>query len=297
MSEREAPANSVGVTTRRQKVPSGSLLGWACSDFTRRSGIRRSGFVTPSYSCRRIRRNGRSAGTASASLAGAARTQEAIRCNTGGTGPVSPGTHDTLLQGFTGITIQLRAIQRVLSRRPNEDAAALETVLTSADSCIARSLRNAIGTCAPRMDSKAETLPRRWSEPQNGDGRNGDPSGVQGAGRQASFVRIIEIAALRIAREAVVNAVKHAGATRVEVVVTFAGSALELRIRDDGTGIQPGNTGEEHRGQAPRAHRYAQASRAHRGNVGDGAGERGNDRGRYTSAVSRLQSYRLRYAE
>ena len=51
--------------------------------------------------------------------------------------------HDTLLQGFTGITIQLRAIQRVLGRQPNEGATALETVLTSADGAL-REARNAI---------------------------------------------------------------------------------------------------------------------------------------------------------
>src|SRR6185436_11240195 len=44
--------------------------------------------------------------------------------------------HDTLLQGFTGITIQLRAIQRVLNRRPDEGARALETTLTAADTAL-----------------------------------------------------------------------------------------------------------------------------------------------------------------
>ena len=44
--------------------------------------------------------------------------------------------HDTLLQGFTGITIQLRAIQRVLNRRPDEGATALETTLTAADTAL-----------------------------------------------------------------------------------------------------------------------------------------------------------------
>jgi len=39
--------------------------------------------------------------------------------------------------------IQLRAIQRVLSRRPNEGVAALDTVLTSADTAL-RDARNAI---------------------------------------------------------------------------------------------------------------------------------------------------------
>src|SRR6185436_15268771 len=56
---------------------------------------------------------------------------------------IAQDMHDTLLQGFTGITMQLRAIQRVLARRPNEGVVALETVLTSADGAL-RDARNAI---------------------------------------------------------------------------------------------------------------------------------------------------------
>ncbi len=44
--------------------------------------------------------------------------------------------HDTLLQGFTGITLQLRAIQRLLAQRPQEGAEALKSVLTSADTAL-----------------------------------------------------------------------------------------------------------------------------------------------------------------
>src|SRR6185503_9809379 len=58
-------------------------------------------------------------------------------------GRIAQEMHDTLLQGFTGITIQLRAIQRVLARRPEEGVAALDAVLTVADSTL-RDARNAI---------------------------------------------------------------------------------------------------------------------------------------------------------
>ena len=44
--------------------------------------------------------------------------------------------HDTLLQGFTGITIQLRAIERLLAQRPAEGAEALKNVLASADTTL-----------------------------------------------------------------------------------------------------------------------------------------------------------------
>jgi signal transduction histidine kinase len=41
--------------------------------------------------------------------------------------------HDTLLQGFTGITLQLRGIQRQLGQRPESGASALNDVLATAD--------------------------------------------------------------------------------------------------------------------------------------------------------------------
>ena len=54
----------------------------------------------------------------------------------------------------------------------------------------------------------------------------------------------IEVAAYRIALEAVTNAVRHAQATRCDVVVAAENGRLQLTIRDDGIGLptsyQPG---------------------------------------------------------
>ncbi len=151
---------------------------------------------------------------------------------------IAQDLHDTLLQGFTGITIQLRAIQRVSSRRPSEGAAALETVLASADSTL-REARNAIWDLrAVELDGRdlAEALERAATTATAGTPIHLTFK-VQGDRRRLSEAS--EMAALRIGREAVANAVKHAQATRVEVVVTFGGSALELRVCDDGIGFSP----------------------------------------------------------
>jgi len=50
----------------------------------------------------------------------------------------------------------------------------------------------------------------------------------------------IETTALRVGREAVLNAVKHAAPRKVEVHLEYAPKTLTLRITDDGTGILPG---------------------------------------------------------
>jgi signal transduction histidine kinase len=48
---------------------------------------------------------------------------------------------------------------------------------------------------------------------------------------------------LRIGLEAVTNAVKHSGASRVDVTVRFSSNAVQLRVADNGRGTQP-DTGD-----------------------------------------------------
>jgi len=170
--------------------------------------------------------------------------------------------HDTLLQGFTGITIQLRAIQRVLSGRPNDGAAALDSVLTSADSAL-REARNAIWdmrTVELEGRDVAKALERAARTATEGTSIKLVFT-VQGSRRRLS--ESIETTALRIGREAVVNAVKHAHAAQVEIVLTFGASALELRVFDDGIGIQPDalakNTDGKHLGLTGMRSRAEQA--------------------------------------
>ncbi len=47
-----------------------------------------------------------------------------------------------------------------------------------------------------------------------------------------------------IVREAVRNAFRHAQAHDIEVEISYSGSLLQLRIRDDGKGIDPGIAAE-----------------------------------------------------
>jgi signal transduction histidine kinase len=146
--------------------------------------------------------------------------------------------HDTLLQGFTGITIQLRAIQRVLSRRPEEGAAALETALSAADTAL-RDARNSIWDLRA-VELEGHDLP----EALDGAVR----SVVAGSSVALEFIvrgerrplpPLVETTALRIGREAVLNALKHADAHKVDVHLEYGAQFLSLRVRDDGHGMTP----------------------------------------------------------
>ena len=62
---------------------------------------------------------------------------------------------------------------------------------------------------------------------------------VQGEGALEGLPAAVEVAAYRIVSEALANVARHARASRVGVRLT-AGTCLEVRVTDDGVGIEPG---------------------------------------------------------
>jgi signal transduction histidine kinase/ligand-binding sensor domain-containing protein len=147
--------------------------------------------------------------------------------------------HDTLLQGFTGITLQLRAIERQLAQRPRESAEALKNVLASADTAL-RDARHMIWDMrAVELEGRdlAEALEVAARHAMTGSSAE-LVFRVQGDRRRLPLA--VETTALRIGREAVLNAVKHAAPRTVEVSLEYGPRSLTLRVVDDGTGIPTG---------------------------------------------------------
>jgi len=180
-----------------------------------------------------------SAGPAAASSAVAGDTQGRYEATLAERARIAQELHDTLLQGFTGITIQLRAIQRIIGVRPQEGVVALDGALSAADTAL-RDARNSI------WDMRAVEL----------EGRD-LPAALEGAVRsviaQASVALEFTVhgdrrplspqvatTALRIGREAVLNALKHADAQKIQVQLDYGLRILTLQVRDDGRGMPPG---------------------------------------------------------
>jgi signal transduction histidine kinase len=58
-------------------------------------------------------------------------------------------------------------------------------------------------------------------------------------GKPRELTPVVRDDAYRIAREAVHNAYHHANARHIETEVTFGDTALTIRVRDDGIGVDP----------------------------------------------------------
>jgi signal transduction histidine kinase/ligand-binding sensor domain-containing protein len=146
--------------------------------------------------------------------------------------------HDTLLQGFTGITLQLRAIERLLAQRPAEGAEALKNVLATADTTLRHARHTIWDLRAVELEGHDLVGALETAARSTVAGSGVElVFAVRGEGRRLPVV--LETTALRIGREAVLNAVKHAAPSVVHVAVEYGPRDLTVRVRDDGAGMAP----------------------------------------------------------
>ena len=149
--------------------------------------------------------------------------------------------HDTLLQSFQGLMLHFQAVDDMLS--PGQAKDALEMALDRADRAIVEG-RDAIqnlrsSTVATNELAQAlATLGEELGCARTGGGTS--PTlrvSVEGTPRELHPILRDDI--YRIAREALLNALRHAQANKIEADITYAERLLRLRIRDDGKGIDP----------------------------------------------------------
>jgi signal transduction histidine kinase len=144
--------------------------------------------------------------------------------------------HDTLAQGYVGISVQLEVLAELL-RHNKVDAATkqLDTTRAHVREGLAEA-RQSIWALRSQ-DSGEKTLPvrlRRATERVDGHGLDAKFS-VFGAYRALSPG--IEREILRVAEEAIHNVEKHAGAQHLSVRLDYGPAEIALEVRDDGRGF------------------------------------------------------------
>jgi signal transduction histidine kinase len=150
--------------------------------------------------------------------------------------------HDTLLQSFHGLMFRFQAARNIVLRRPEEAVQALDGALERTEQAIAEG-RDAIQGLRASIvvtNELAQAVTALGEELASDSARF--HVAVQGPPQDLHPILRDEVYA--IAREAVRNAFRHAQARDIEVEITYNESSFQLRIRDDGRGIDAGIVAE-----------------------------------------------------
>jgi signal transduction histidine kinase len=147
--------------------------------------------------------------------------------------------HDTLIQGLSGITMELQALAGKM--RIPEERTTMGDIIEDAGNCLRETRRSVAGLRSGQsgagLATAIEQAARQITETKSIKlklrlGRNGK-------GLPAD----VEYNLVRIAQEAVTNSVKHSGARTVEVALDYSPKAVHLSVRDDGTGFARAENG------------------------------------------------------
>jgi len=147
--------------------------------------------------------------------------------------------HDTVLQGFTSIALKLDALTKSLPRAHSKTKRQLQQALEQMDHYLTETRRSIWNLRSPKLDTTedfSEVLVEASKRALAGSAIKLIFS-VQGVTRKVGDSLGHHL--LRISEEILANVLKHAQATRVEIVLDFTSEEVQLQIRDDGCGFDP----------------------------------------------------------
>lgn len=143
--------------------------------------------------------------------------------------------HDTLLQGFQGITLRVQGVAKNISVQ-DPLRKMMDDVLDRADGVL-REARQRVRNLRRRTTDENDLTDRltKCGEELSKDQAASFTFAI--VGEPKALESMVQDEAYRIAAEALTNAFRHASASRIETEVTYDSSALRIRVRDDGAGI------------------------------------------------------------
>lgn len=148
-------------------------------------------------------------------------------------GRIAREIHDGLAQGIIGISLQLEVVGRLMGTSVEAAGAQLEAAKGMVRESLAEArkaiweLREDVGELPVRMG----TMMHRVAGPMGT---------LEVTGTYRALEAEVEEELLRIAQEAVTNAVRHSRGTLVAARLVYEVGRLELTVRDDGRGFDPG---------------------------------------------------------
>lgn len=146
--------------------------------------------------------------------------------------------HDTLMQGFSGITMEMQAVCMRLA--PSPERGTLEDIIRDAGTCLREARQSIAGLRTSKVQNSGLLASIAQTAKQMTEARDvrlklklDTPPGPLPAEAEYNL--------LRIAQEAVSNSVKHSGARTIEVCLDRTPTDVRLSVKDDGTGLKNGS--------------------------------------------------------
>jgi signal transduction histidine kinase/ligand-binding sensor domain-containing protein len=159
---------------------------------------------------------------------------------------IAQDLHDTLLQGFLGLTMRLQAVSNLLPAKPENAKESLDNVLDQADDVLEKGRRGIWGIRSSAVPDEgleqafmlacedlSAVYPANFTVTAEGENRPLHP--------------LVRDEVYRIGREALTNAFRHSKATNIEIGIEYAPKKLRIFVCDNGCGIDPDfiNVGRE----------------------------------------------------
>ena len=143
--------------------------------------------------------------------------------------------HDTLLQGFQGITLR---VQGVVKNMPAQDPLRkmMDDVLDRADGVL-REARQRVRNLRRRTTDENDLADRLTKHGEELSKDHTAAFTLVIVGEPKILESTVQDEAYRIVGEVLTNAFRHASASKIETEITYDSAALRIRVRDDGVGI------------------------------------------------------------
>ena len=145
--------------------------------------------------------------------------------------------HDTLLQGVTGISLNLQAVLPEVRTSPTTAVATLERIAELATRTTTEA-RRAVWDLRPHTRTPRELGKAVESVARLALGEYPARLHVSTEGCPRSVPAQTQGVVFRIVQEAVSNIVRHAGAQHIQIRLAFRGPSLYVRVADDGKGFE-----------------------------------------------------------
>ena len=162
------------------------------------------------------------------------RYQERLRERT----RIAQDLHDTLLQNIAGLCLQIGALYKVVATTPESARERLRELRRQGEECL-REARQAVWDIRSFESNGVDLISKLQESGEQLTRETQTRFHLDVTGQARDLPLFLHEQLLRIGREAIINAVRHADAERIDVFVVFEARSLRLTISDNGRGFKP----------------------------------------------------------